>query len=99
MSAEIGAVDFDRAGELGFVGVVNLRAHRIAQLVGENERRLVLNVEIPAQRESTYALDVVTEDRDGREVVADRQLAGKFVRVQSDPAERDHKTRRHPSNL
>src|ERR1700730_13342199 len=74
VAAEIGAVDLYRAGQLGLVGIVDLRAHRFAQFVRQNERRLVLDVEIAAQREGADTLDVVAEERDRREVVADRQF-------------------------
>ena len=75
VAAKICAVNFDCAGEFGLVGIVYLRAHRLAQLVRDNEGRLVLHVEIPAELQRRNALDRVDEDRDGAEIVADRQLA------------------------
>ena len=74
--AKICAVDLYGAGELGFVRVVNLRAHRLAELVREHERRLVLNIEIPPKLKGGDALQGVDEQRDGGEVITDRQLAG-----------------------
>jgi hypothetical protein len=61
LSAEIGAIDFDRAGKFGLVGVVYLRAHRLVELMREDESRFVLNVEISTERESADALDVVAK--------------------------------------
>ena len=49
MPAEIGTVDLDLAAQFGLVRIVNLRAHRLAQLVRQDESRLVLAIEIPAK--------------------------------------------------
>src|SRR5271163_806926 len=48
LAAEIRAIDRDGAGEFGLVRVMDLRAHRLAQLMREDERCLVLDVEISA---------------------------------------------------
>jgi hypothetical protein len=42
--------------------------------VREDERRFILDVEIATERESADAFDVVAEDRNRREVVANRQF-------------------------
>lgn len=75
VAAGVHAVDFDFAGQLWLVRVVNLGAHRLAQLVRENKSRLVLAIEIAAQLKRRMPLGTVDEDRDGREVISDRQLA------------------------
>jgi len=49
VAARIHAVDFDRAGKLWLIWVVNLGTNRLAELVGEHKRRLVLHVEITAK--------------------------------------------------
>jgi hypothetical protein len=72
LAAEIGAVDRDFAGQLGFVRIVYFRAHRLAQLVRQDERRLVLAIEVAAEVQGGVAFGAVDEDRDGGEVVADR---------------------------
>ena len=43
--------------------------------MGENESRLVLHVQIAAQLQGAMTLRAVHEDRDGKKIVADRQLA------------------------
>jgi hypothetical protein len=48
VAAGIHAIDLDRAGQLGLVGVVNLRTHRLAQLVRQDERGFVLNIKVAA---------------------------------------------------
>src|SRR5690349_6639527 len=53
---------------------MNLRAHCLAQLVRENESRLVLAVEIPAQLQGAMPLRSVCKDRDGQQVVTVRQF-------------------------
>ena len=52
----------------------DLGAHRFAELVGQNESRLVLTVEIPAELECAMTFSAVDEDRDGQEVIPDRPL-------------------------
>ena len=72
MAAEIGAVDFDCAGKLAFHLFLG---DRLAELVGHHESRLILHVQVAPELQGRDALDRVYEDRDGGEVVADRQLA------------------------
>ena len=48
------AIDFDFAGQLGLVGVVNLGTHRFAQFVRQHEGRFVLAIEIAAELEGGY---------------------------------------------
>ena len=73
VSAEIGAIDLDHAGQ--GADVLN-RAEGFPHLVGKDEGRLVLNVEIAAELQGGDTLDRVDEDRRGGEQIADRQLAG-----------------------
>src|SRR5688572_1917635 len=58
-----------------------LRRHRLAQLVGQHEGRLVLDVEIAAELERAVSLSAVYEDRDGQQVVAHRELAAREDRA------------------
>jgi hypothetical protein len=46
--AEIGTVDLDLAAQFGLVLIVNLRAHRFAELVQQHESTLRIDVEITA---------------------------------------------------
>jgi hypothetical protein len=43
------------------IWVLNLGTHRFPQLVRENEGRLVLAIEIPAQLQGAMALNAVTK--------------------------------------
>ena len=52
-----------------------LGADRLAELMSQDERRFVLDVEIAAELQGGDALDRVDEDRDGGEIVADSELA------------------------
>ena len=72
VAAEIGAVDLDRAGN-GFA--VLLGGERFADLVGHDESRLVLAIEVAAELQGAMALGAVDEDRDCQEIVADGEFA------------------------
>jgi hypothetical protein len=72
VAAEIRAVDFNIAAQLT---VAHFSAHRFAQLVCENEGRLILHVQVTAQLQCANALGAVDEDRNGGEQVADGELA------------------------
>ena len=72
VAAEIGAVDFDRAGH-GLVWL--LGGEGFAELVGEDERRLVLDVQVAAELEALWPLAPFTKMAMARRIVADRQLA------------------------
>ena len=54
--------------------VLDLRSHRFADLVGEHEGGLVLDIKITRQRERRLTFYLVAEDHDRRQVVADLQL-------------------------
>lgn len=58
--------------------------HRLAQLVGQHEGRLVGDVEVAAELQSADALGGIGEDRDRHQVVADRQLAAVEGRAAGD---------------
>jgi hypothetical protein len=66
IAAEIGAINFDVAGHHG---TDILGRHRLAQLVGQNESCLVLDVQIAAQLEGGHAFGTVAEDGDGQQVI------------------------------
>ncbi len=72
VAAEIGAIDLDltRQGALVTVGRDGL-----ADLVREDEGRLVLAIQIAGELQGAMALGAVDEDRDGEQDVADRHLA------------------------
>jgi len=78
VAAEVGAVDLDMTVQHR---ARVLRRHRLAQLVGQHERGLVLNVEIAAELERGMALGAVHEDGDRQQVVADRELAAREDRA------------------
>lgn len=70
--AEIGAIHFNRARH---GGVGSLGRYSLAQLVSHDEGRPVLDVEVAAELERAVALGAVGENGDGKQVVADRELA------------------------
>src|SRR5690606_33905668 len=72
MAAEVCAVDLDFAVQL-VVG--NLSGQSLAQLVSQNERRLILDVQIAAELQGAEALNGVDEDADGSDQINERHLA------------------------
>ena len=73
--AEISTVNLGlpiRAAE--FAVAVNFGAHRLAQLVQQHEGALRVDVHVAGHMERRDAFEAVAEQRDHREVVADRQL-------------------------
>ena len=78
--------------------VLDLRRHRFADLVGEHEGGFVLDIKITRQREHRLAFDLVAEDHDRRQVVADLQLVegeqGARRRAEVTPAGRAAEPRR-----
>jgi hypothetical protein len=62
---------------LGLIG-----GHRLAQLVRQDEGGLVGDIQVAPELEGADPLGGVDEDRDGQEVVADRELP----RVERGPA-------------
>lgn len=73
VAAEVGAVHLDRARHGGVCG---LGGDGLAELMRHHERRPVLAVEVAGELEGGMTLGAVGEDRDGKEMVADRKLAG-----------------------
>ena len=74
VTADVAAVDFHDAR----------RFHRLdfgregfADFVGENERRLVLHVQFAGELEGAVTLHAIDEDRDGQEIIANRELAAR----------------------
>lgn len=81
VTAEIAAVDFDRAIERA----ANLfLRHRFAQLVREDEGRLILAVQIARQMQGGNALRTVAEDHDGGQQIDERELAAGKNRAAGD---------------
>ena len=74
VAAEIGAVHLDRPAGAAELDVPGLRRHRLTDLVGEHEGRLVLDTQLARQGERALALHLVDKDDDGREVEAQRRL-------------------------
>lgn len=72
MTTEIGAINLDRAGD---GHVLHFGRHGFTELVSQDEGSLVLHIQIAGELQGTMALGAVDEDRDGEEVVADRELA------------------------
>jgi hypothetical protein len=71
--ADIGAVNLGLARQFG--AGLDLRAHRLAQLVQEHESRLRIDVHVARHLQRGGAFDAVAEQRDHGEVIADCQLA------------------------
>src|SRR6202035_4817602 len=55
-------------------GLPYLAGHRLAHLVSQDERGLVLRPEIAAERQHALAFDLIAEDRDGHQVGPQRHL-------------------------
>lgn len=72
MSAEHRPIDFDLTLE---VNILCLCRHRLAQLVHENECRLVLHIEIPGKLDCRKALRGVHEQANRNQKINKRQLA------------------------
>ena len=70
MTAEVRAINFDLARKLTFG--LNGRANGFADLVRQNERRFLLDAQVTRQRQHALAFDLIAEDRDRGEVIADR---------------------------
>jgi hypothetical protein len=98
VAADVAAVDLDVPAGAAEPQLLDLRGHRFADLVGQHEGGLVLDVEIARQRQGRLALDLVTEDHDRRQVVADLQLVkgeqGARGRAEVAPAGRAAEARR-----
>ena len=77
VAAEVGAIDFGLGAVVADLAALHFLGHGFAQLVREHEGRLVGQAEIAAQRQHRLALDLVAEDRDGREIAAQRQLVAR----------------------
>src|SRR4051794_28239372 len=98
VATDVTAVDLDIPPDAAEPQAFNLGRHRFADLVGQHERGFVLNIEVARQRERRLALDLVAEDHDRRQVVADLQLVegeqGAGRRAEVAPAGRAAEPRR-----
>ncbi len=74
VAAEVGPIDLNRLAGPAQLVALNLRRHRLTQLVGQHEGRLVLHVQVAGERQGGLALDLVAEDHGGGKVSAERQL-------------------------
>lgn len=71
-TGKICAVDFHGARE--FAGGLNLSGHRFAEFVAQHERGHVGHVEIAPELQSRDAFNRVDENRDSREILANRHF-------------------------
>jgi hypothetical protein len=67
--AEIGAVDFHFTSQLAASSYS--RAHRLAELVEQNEGRFRVDIHVAGHPQRGDAFDAIAEKRDHREVVSD----------------------------
>jgi len=74
VAAEIGSVDFGLFALSADHAALQLLRHGLAELVSQDESALVRHPEIAGERQGSLALHLVAEDRDGREIGAQRQL-------------------------
>jgi hypothetical protein len=74
MTAEVGAIDLCRPALAAKAKRVSAGRHGFTQLVCQNERSLVLDIEVTGEGEHALALHLVAEHYDGYEVVPERQL-------------------------
>src|SRR5271166_5797004 len=74
IAAEIVAVDLRDLAFAADCAALHFLRHRFAELVAENECGLVRRTKIAREGERRFAFDLVAEDRDGREIGAEREL-------------------------
>ena len=98
VAADVTAVDLDMPPGAAEVPALEFPGHRLAELVGQDEGGLVLDVEVARQRQRRLALDLVADDHDRRQIVADLQLVegeqGARRRAEVAPAGRAAEPRR-----
>ena len=74
MAAETGAMDFSRSPFAADAQPFRAGGNGLAQLVRQDERRLVLNIEIAGESEHALALHFVAEGSDGEQIGPERQF-------------------------
>ena len=74
VAAKVAAVDFHRLADAAQVQAADFGRHGFTQLMGQDERRLVLAIQIAAQGQGRLALTLIAENHDGREILAERHL-------------------------
>ena len=74
VAAEIAAIDFRDLAFAAEHAALHFGGHRFAHLVQQHESGLVGDAQIAAHGERRLAFHLVAEDRDGREIGAQRQL-------------------------
>ena len=77
VAAEIAAIDLRHLALAADHAALQFRRHRFAELVQQHEGALVGDAQIARERQRRLALDLVAEDRDGREIAAQRQLVAR----------------------
>ena len=74
VAAEIAAIHFRNLAFAADNAAPQFCRHCFAQLVEQHESALVGDVQIAGERQRRLALDLIAEDRNGREIAAQRQL-------------------------
>ena len=74
IAAEVTAIDFNDYALAADPQALQLGSHGFPQLVGQDEGRLVLHAQLTGQRQRRLAFDLVHENRDGRQIGAERQF-------------------------
>src|SRR6202023_1207323 len=80
VTAEVARVHFRDLALSADHAALQFGRHGFAQLVRQNESRLVGHAEVAGERKHALALPLVTETRDGCEVAFDREFAGREQR-------------------
>ena len=74
VSTEVSTVYFDRLALTAKLHALQLAGHRLAELVRQDESRFVLAPEVAGESKRGLPFDFIDENRDRREVVAERHL-------------------------
>jgi hypothetical protein len=74
MAPEIGAIDLGLPVLAADLQPFDAGGHGLTQLMGQDKRRLVLNVQLAGECEHALALHLIAKDGDGEEIASQRQL-------------------------
>jgi len=74
VAAEIGAVDLGDPPFAADAQRLHAGGHRLAQLVRQHEGRLILDIELTAERQHALALHLIAKGSDGQQIGPQRQL-------------------------
>jgi len=84
VAAKVAAIHFRDLAGTADGPALQFNRHRFPQLVGEHEGRLVRRAQVAGERQHRLALDLVAEDRNRREVAFQGQLVGGEQRARRD---------------